>query len=229
MATIIITGASGALGTIVTGYLLEKGYTIAAIGSPNHDMSTLGSHPALYKWQVNLEDEKATGECIQKIITRTPDVRGAILLAGGLTKGDLSTTDDAAIAQQISTNFTTAYHVIRSLFPYMMQRREGRIVLIAAKRVFVPADAPSFIAYTLSKGMLVQLAEILNEAGKHNNVTASVVASGHFDTAKNREAAPGADYSGWVKPEALSAIFELLVSPAGDPLRQTVIKAYGGG
>jgi len=37
---------------------------------------------------------------------------------------------------------------------------------------------------------------------------------------------PGADFEKWVKPEALAAVLEFMISDKGSVLRETVLKVY---
>jgi short-subunit dehydrogenase len=67
------------------------------------------------------------------------------------------------------------------------------------------------VAYTLSKSLLLNLVELLNEEGKEKGVIVHALIPGTIDTEENRKAMPSADFSTWVKAETLAAKMMKLV------------------
>ena len=129
--------------------------------------------------------------------------------------GDLGATDGETLRKMISLNFETAYNVARPVFQHMLENGSGRVVLIGAENALKPEVGKLMMGYALSKRMLFNLAELLNATARGKNVHCSVVAPGTIDTALNRKEMPNADPSGWVKPEQLADILEVLVSGKG--------------
>jgi len=226
MATILISGANGNLGTAVTRTFLQKDYRVAAAVYPESAKATMPSHPNLDVQVVNLSDEAAAGSYVHSVIERTGQVDAALLLAGGFAPGKLETTGKAELQQQISLNFETAYFLVRPLFAHMMQRNKGRIVLVGARPALVASQGKNAMAYALSKSLLFKLAEFLNAEASGKNVTVTVVAPSTLDTPPNRQSMPNANPADWVKPEQLAEILEFVVSDKGGPLRETVLKVY---
>jgi NAD(P)-dependent dehydrogenase (short-subunit alcohol dehydrogenase family) len=226
MKTVIITGANGNLGTAVTNTFLAKNYKLIATVRKEEDLKELPQHENLQVEILDLTNEEKTQAFVQKIIEQHKNIDGALLLVGGFAMGDIATTNSEDIKKQITLNFDTAYHVTRPLFQHMMEKNNGKIVLIGARPALQASAGKTLIAYGLSKSLLFKLAEYLNAEAKGKNVTVSVVAPSTIDTEPNRKSMPDADFDKWVKPEALAEILEFIISGKGDPLRETVLKVY---
>ena len=226
MKTVIITGASGNLGRVVTKKFLDSGYAVIATVRNETGRQELPAHDHLSVEIVNLSKESTVNSFAAAALTRHNKIDGLLMLAGGFSMGNIGDTDASAIRKQIALNFDTAYFVARPLFQHMLRNKYGRLVFIGSRPALEAAAGKNMIAYSLSKSMLVELAALLNADGKEKNVTATVVAPGIIDTPVNRKDMPDADFSKWVKPEALADILEFIISDKGDPLRETVLKVY---
>lgn len=226
MKTVIITGANGNLGTAVTRFFLDKDYQVIATVANEAMKAGLTFAPQLDVHVVDLADETAAANFIKLVIDQYHSIDAALLLVGGFAMGSVADTSSADIDQQVSLNFKTAYHVARPLFQHMLTKGQGRVVFIGARPALEPSAGKNLVAYGLSKSLLFTLADYMNEEAKGKNVTATVVAPSTLDTALNRKSMPDVNPDSWVKPEALAAILEFIVSDAGAPLRESVYKVY---
>lgn len=223
---IIITGANGNLGTAVTNHFLNEGYKIIATVISDEARKDLPESENLQVDVVNLTNEEETKAFVEKAISDHRTIDAALLLVGGFAMGNIEATSASDIKKQLSLNFETAYHVARPLFQHMKENGHGRIVFIGSRPAIEASSGKNLIAYGLSKSLLFKLAEYLNAEAKGTNVTATVVAPSTLDTPLNRKSMPDADPEKWVKPEALAAILEFVVSDKAMPLRETVLKVY---
>jgi NAD(P)-dependent dehydrogenase (short-subunit alcohol dehydrogenase family) len=224
--TIIITGANGNLGTAVTNHFLNEGYNIIATVVSDEARKDLPQSLNLQVEVVNLTSEEETAAFVQKAIAQHKQIDGALLLVGGFAAGNIEATAASVIKKQLSLNFDTAYHVARPLFLHMKENGYGRLVFIGARPAIDATAGKNLLAYALSKSLLFKLAEYLNDEAKGTNVTATVVVPSTLDTPLNRKSMPDADPDNWVKPEALAAILEFVVSDKASPLREPVLKVY---
>jgi NAD(P)-dependent dehydrogenase (short-subunit alcohol dehydrogenase family) len=226
MKTIIITGAGGGLGSIVTKQFLGEGYTVVAVVSGEAGKAAMPAHPQLQTEAVDLSDETASATFARRMILQHKKIDGAFLLAGGFAMGDIQSTGSADLQKMFSVNFETAYHLTRALFQHMMEQGDGRIVLIGARPALSAGDGKNMVAYGLSKSLLFTLADYINEAARGKNVTCSVVVPSTIDTPANRKSMPQADASRWVRPEQLADLLSFIVSEKGSALREPVLKLY---
>lgn len=224
--TVIITGANGNLGTAVTNYFLQQAYQIIATVSSDEGRKDLPETDNLQVQVVNLAIEAETTAFVERVIEQRAKIDGALLLVGGFAMGNIATTSAEDIKKQLSLNFDTAYHVARPLFQHMKQNGHGRIVFIGSRPALEAKVGKGMLAYALSKSLLFKLAEYLNDEAKGTDVTTTVVVPSTLDTPPNRKAMPDANPDKWVKPEALAAILEFVVSEKASTLRETVLKVY---
>src|SRR5215218_5317031 len=101
MATIIITGASGNLGTTVTRHFLKAGHRVIATVHRKEDEKELPNDANLEIQTVNLSVEEESSRFIDGAILTYKRIDAALLLAGGFAAGKMETTDSAAIKKQI--------------------------------------------------------------------------------------------------------------------------------
>src|SRR5258708_25848591 len=102
-------------------------------------------------------------------------IDGALLVAGGFAMGDMGATDGEALKKMTSLNLETAYFIARPLFRHMLENGYGRLVFIGARPALKPEQGKGALAYSLSKSLLFQLAELLNAEAKGRNVVAAGV------------------------------------------------------
>jgi NAD(P)-dependent dehydrogenase (short-subunit alcohol dehydrogenase family) len=227
MKTVVITGANGNLGAVVTSLFLSRGYRVLAVVGSADSLTRLPSHENLEGFSVDLTQEDPTRKFVQSAITKHQRIDGAILLAGGFAMGKISTTSLEDVKKQLAINFDTAYTVTRPLFDHMLANNAGRIVFMGARPALVPEQGFGNVAYSLSKTMLIKLAEYLNAEAVGRNVTATVVVPSTINTLANRNSMPKADFSKWVDPAQIAGVLEFVLSDSGSSLRDAVLKVYG--
>lgn len=230
MRTFIISGAGGNLGAATVHAFLQAGHRVIAVARENSPaLQFAAGHEAFWTESLDLEQEENAAAFVQSVIERFGRIDGLLALAGGFAPGDLPSTDTAALHRMFKLNFETAYHLVRPLFPHLLANGFGRIVLVGSRSALKAHDAGHALPYALSKGLLFQLADILNAMAKGKNVTASVIVPAVIDTPQNRKAMPDADTGKWVRPEEIAQVLAYLCSEAGDALREPLLKFYGNG
>jgi NAD(P)-dependent dehydrogenase (short-subunit alcohol dehydrogenase family) len=87
-------------------------------------------------------------------------------------------------------------------------------------------NSKGMVAYGMAKSLIFRLAELMNEEAKGYNVVTTVIVPSTIDTPQNRKSMPDADFSKWVKPEAIADIIYEYCTPAASVIRESVIKIY---
>lgn len=223
--TVIITGASGNLGTAAVDAFLNTGYRVIATGSTSPGVEGAGNENLEYR-AVNLLLEHEANAFVEEVITAHGTVDGGLLLVGGFALGGIEVTGADELKKMYALNFETAYFVARPLFKHMLDKGYGRIVFVGARPAIIAQQGKGMIAYALSKALLFQLAELLNQEAKGMNVVASVIVPGTIDTPQNRESMPDGNHKDWLKPAAIAAILEFICSEKALPIRESIYKLY---
>lgn len=224
--TVLITGAGGNVGQAAVKQFLSDGYRVIAITSPGKSGQT--SSDSIHFIELNLKDEEGAQKVVQHCISKFGSIDAALITAGGWAGGSVDSTRGTDMDKMISLNFTTAFNIVRPVFMQMKEQAfGGRIVLFGARAALVPQQGKTSFAYSLSKGMLFHLAELLNAEGADRNVVTSVVVPATIDTPQNREAMPKANFADWVTPDEIAKLMSFLCSADASALRDPVIKVYG--
>ena len=226
MKTILITGANGNLGQVVSRRLLDDGFRLLAVEGLA-GTGKLPEHENIEVSELDLSDEMQVRDYIGNILQKEPDILAAVLLAGGFAMGKITETGKESLNRMIDLNFYTAYNLVKPLFEHFLGKaRGGQFIFIGSRPGLNPADGKDFFAYTLSKSMLFRLAEVINAEGKDKGVSATVIVPSTIDTAANRKAMPGADFSKWVPPSNIADAISFCLTDTGRMLRDQVIRIY---
>jgi len=224
--TILITGANGNLGVAAVKKFLAAGYKVIGVDQSGTHLGFAADHDNFELKSVDAGDEKAVATFVEEIIELNGRIDGALLLVGGFAMGDVQATGGEELQKMYALNFETAYFFARPLFGHMLGNGYGRLVFMGARPALQPEQGAALLAYTLSKSLLFELAQLLNATAKGKNVVVSVVAPSVIDTPVNRQSIPGADPAAWVKPGDIADLLEFICSEKGDTIREPVYKIY---
>ncbi|HEX6087062.1 MAG TPA: SDR family NAD(P)-dependent oxidoreductase [Thermoanaerobaculia bacterium] len=185
MRTLLITGATGGLGSEILPYLAGA-YDCVALYRSESSFNALRDSVggALRGVQADLGDPESVRNAVRS--TGTP--YGLVHLAGGFAPGTLAKTDDAAWANMLSLNLTAAFVVIRETLAAMNHAAAGRIIVISSEAsVTKPAGS---VAYTVAKSGLNTLIEVVAKELRGTGITANALLPSSLDTAAMREVMP---------------------------------------
>ena len=221
--SIIITGATGNLGSAVTKRLIADGYELYTTLVPNEKPA---EDPHIHGTHVDLFNEADCDKFVREVIAGGTELRAGILLVGGFQMGGLLETDFTALDKMFRLNFYTAYSMVKPLFAHFEKSGGGQIILIGARPALKPDDGNWAVAYSLSKSLIFRLAELINEKGKEKDIRATVIVPSTIDTPANRQSMPDADFHKWVPAESIADTIAFALSDSGSVMRESVIKVY---
>ncbi|WP_353721866.1 SDR family NAD(P)-dependent oxidoreductase [Dyadobacter sp. 676] len=222
---VIVSGATGNLGKDVVKKLTELGYGLHInVREGKTDAYADNAHVSNYL--ADLADAGQAELFVAKAIASAGRIEAGILLAGGFAMGRLADTTDADIERMLTMNFKTAFHVVKPLMKHFKANGGGQFIFIGARPALAPETGTGSFAYTLSKTLIFQMADLINAEGKSKHITATVIVPSIIDTPDNRTAMPGSDFSKWVPAADLAEGVAFVLSDTGKKLRQTVLKLY---
>jgi len=204
--SIIVTGASGALGQEVCKVLLENGLKVA----PVHG--------------VDLADADQAQKAISEIAESSGPVQGLVNVAGGFAwetvmDGDISTWD-----RMWAMNVQTALNACRSTIPFL-EAGHGCIVNIGSAAA-VRAEFGKG-AYAAAKSGVARLTESLAEELKSKAIRVNAVLPSIIDTPANRKDMPDADFDSWVTTRELANVIAFLLSDKASGITGALIPVTG--
>src|SRR2546425_9642664 len=161
----IVTGGTGALGQAVTQRFLTEGavvavpYAVAKERDQLCERATPADRGRLVTEPVDVTDLAAMTAFVERTVVARGRVDILVGAVGGFAAGSLLETDEATWRRMLDLNLTSAFAATKAVAPHMVRARYGRIVLVASRAVVVPAGG--VLAYTVSKGGVIALAQAL--------------------------------------------------------------------
>jgi NAD(P)-dependent dehydrogenase (short-subunit alcohol dehydrogenase family) len=228
---LVVTGASGALGSSLVARLVRPERVVVAVGRSVEQARLDATHGAgralgaafdvsvIAEWERVIEQLKTDGHVI----------RGAVLAAGGWRGGEkLHEQSDATTWQaMLNVNFETVRASLQALLPGMVAEQRGSIVAIGSMAAVRPWEQAKSAAYAASKAAMVALAQAVAAEVLADGVRVNVVLPSTIDTPANRASMPQADTSRWVQPDSLADVVTFLLSDAARDISGAALPVYG--
>jgi NAD(P)-dependent dehydrogenase (short-subunit alcohol dehydrogenase family) len=173
MKTLIITGGTGGLGTVVVERLSRE-YRCVLLKRPETDLNA----------------EPSVRAALARAVEEFGAPYGLVHMAGGYVGGEVSETSSETWQSMIGLNLTSAFLVIRETLAHMQRDQPGRIVAISSEASLTKFAGAA--AYTISKTALNVLVELTAAELRETPITANALLPGTLDTPASRQAMPDA-------------------------------------
>jgi len=220
---VVVTGGSGALGSIVVEEFQRLGGRIS-VPVRQGQSSVKG---AAFVSPCDLGNEEQARRFFNEAEKHIGPTDVLVCLAGGFVGGSLvEETSEQELENQFRMNFLTTHHAVCMTVGGMKQRKCGRIVTIAAMPAVQPA--PRREAYAVSKAAVVTLTQTVSREVHGTGVTCNAIAPSIIKTKANMEGTPAEKTAGWVPPEEIAALITFLCSREAASINGNVIKIFGG-
>lgn len=223
---VIITGASGGLGAVVTKAFLDNGAKVVGVDRSAHSKNP--SHPSLSHFAVALENAGAVQMLIADVMEMYSRIDAVVHLVGGFAGGQrIDETPDETWESMIAINLRPAWVLTRAVLPLMREARHGSIIAIGSSAALHPVATLG--AYGASKAAVISLIRTIAEENREFGIRANIVSPNTMDTPANRAAMPDSDPTKWVQPANVASLLVWLVSDAGAEVNGAVIPLPGRG
>jgi NAD(P)-dependent dehydrogenase (short-subunit alcohol dehydrogenase family) len=179
---VLVTGASGGIGSAIALALAEPGWTLAL--HYRSDLSAVsrlaeavnGAGARAYIVQADLATPGGASSLGAAVRTDVGPVDILVNNAGDWVEKPLLETNDQEWDRMINTDLRSTYELTRSLAPSMVERNWGRIVNISsiASLNYVPGEG----LYGIAKAGINMLTKTLGVELARSGVTANAVAPG---------------------------------------------------
>jgi NAD(P)-dependent dehydrogenase (short-subunit alcohol dehydrogenase family) len=228
----LIAGGTGGLGREVTMAFLEAGASVVVTYRLADEFAAVvaaaerfGATPPVGV-SVDVTDAQAVEKCIAEIATKRGRLDILVNTVGGYAGGkSLWEADPATYDRMLQLNLRAGFVLARAVVPRMIQQNRGWIVNIASKAALDHAAGGA--VYAASKAGALALFDSLAAEVKPHNINVNSVLPSIIDTAANRGAMPGADFSKWPKPEEIARVILFLCSEEARVIHGAAIPVYG--
>jgi NAD(P)-dependent dehydrogenase (short-subunit alcohol dehydrogenase family) len=226
---IIVTGASGNLGSVVARVLAGRGAQVVCVDRVERKFDAVehGSNPDRLLWVSghNVADKAAMDDVVAQTIARFGKITGLVNTVGGFATGRVA--DDALDHWDLMMMLNAKVAVVTSaaVLPHMMTAGHGRIVHIAAQPGLKATAGQA--AYAASKAAVIRIMESIAAEHRADRITANCVMPGTIDTPINRAAMPNAKPDIWIQPKSIADLIAFLMSPEAALVTGAAIPATG--
>jgi NAD(P)-dependent dehydrogenase (short-subunit alcohol dehydrogenase family) len=177
--TIVISGATGALGQQTAKTFAQMGHNLALLDNDQNKLDSLTADLQLppdrfLSLLVDLRDGQAVQDSAAAVSARFGNIHALIHLVGGWTGGKtLSETSPEDMIFMLNQHVWTTFHLFRAFAPKLAASGWGRVMVVSASTVANPPGKSG--AYTAAKAAQENLVLTLAAELKDNGVTANII------------------------------------------------------
>ena len=224
--TVLITGATGAVGGAVVDTMLEAGWNVVATWVVPEERERMREREGLELVQADLLQEKEVGDAVTRAAFGPGGLRAVVNLVGGYAAGaPLHDTSLVDFEKLFRLNLRPTFLVTRAAVPFMLDAGGGSIVCVSARAAVQPFGGA--VGYVSSKAAVLGFAQAVAADYRDQGVRCNAVLPSVVDTPANRKAQPDADHSRWVAPADIAAVIGFLCSDDSGPVSGAAVPVYG--
>jgi NAD(P)-dependent dehydrogenase (short-subunit alcohol dehydrogenase family) len=229
---VLVTGGTGGLGREVTMAFLEAGASVTVTYRVAEEFTAvvsaaqrIGAKPPEGA-AVDVTDAAAVEKLVADVVAKHGRLDILVNAVGGYAGGtNLWEVDPKTYDQMLQLNLKAGFVLARAIVPAMIRQNRGWIVNVASKAALDHAAGGAL--YEASKAGALALFDSLAADVKPHNINVNSVLPSIIDTAANRKAMPGADFSRWPKPEEIARVILFLCSEEARVIHGAAIPVFG--
>ena len=228
---VMVTGASGNLGSAVTRAFVDAGAKLALIDRQPERLAErfpelVSESERFLTENADLTSEAAVTAVVEKIIEKFGRIDVLVHTVGGFFSGPpLHETPLDKLEFMLTINAKTTFITNQAVLKKMVPQGSGKIINIAARPAF--QGNKNMSAYSAAKAAVLRLTESAAAEVKSDGINVNAIIPGTIDTPQNREAMPNANADNWVQPESLADVILFLASPAARDIHGAAIPVFG--
>jgi short-subunit dehydrogenase len=179
--TVVLAGATGAIGRATCGALLSQGATVVAVGRDPVRLAQLQEDLQAPSGQLlvlpaDLSRENPWPAVLEKTLAARRAVDIFIHAAGRIAPGAFLELTDSEIDSLVQVNFRSVVSAARVFLPHMAERRAGQFIVVGSLGGIVPM--PFETMYASTKFALRGFCLSLREEMRSQGVTLSLISPG---------------------------------------------------
>lgn len=174
-ARVLLTGASGGIGSEVCKQLLDNQVAVYAVSRNKQKLDTLFSenNNLLNKIEADISTQSGRSEVANMLNTSNANVNVLINCAGSNQFSSISDMSEIDVIQQVNTNLVTPILLIKSLLPMLAKQDKAKIINVGSS--FDSIGFPGFSVYSATKFGLRGFSESLRRELSDTNIEVSLV------------------------------------------------------
>jgi NAD(P)-dependent dehydrogenase (short-subunit alcohol dehydrogenase family) len=227
---VLVAGGTGGLGRAVSRAFLKEDARVIVTYRNREEFAAFageaGLDSPLEGYQVDVTDESATGEFIDRVVAKYDRLDAMVNTVGAYAGGaKLWDMDTKVFDRMMALNLRSGLLLSRAVIPPMLKAKRGAIVNVASKAALDHAAGNA--AYAASKAAALAMMDSLAAELKGTGVRVNSILPDIIDTEANRKAMPGADFAKWPKPEDIARVILFLCSDEAKVIHGAALPVYG--
>ena len=227
----VVTGATGALGRIVTERLAGAGGRLVLAGRDEARLRdvAVGLGLADDGWIAVAGDLDAKGcaAIAQAAEAAYGSADIVVHLVGGYVGGTtIAETDPAALESMLDQHVRTTFHLARAFSGPLTRSGAGRFVAVTSPFGFEPAGKNA--AYAAAKAAQTSLVLSLAQELRATGATANAILVRTIDTNGERITAPTTANARWTTPDEIAAAILWLCGTDAERINGVALPLFGG-
>ncbi len=171
---VLLTGASGGLGTAIAKHLSEKNYIVYGTSRQPHTSP-------YYTWiPMDLSDADSIDEAVKQVLSKENRIDILINNAGIGITGSVEETSIEDIKHVFNVNVFGVVQTIQKVLPMMRKQQSGTIINISSIAGYTGLPFRGF--YSATKSAVMRMSEALSSEVKSFNIKVIDIAPGDFQT-----------------------------------------------
>ena len=189
--TAVVTGGNGGIGLAMATGMAEAGASIVVAGrngekNANAVAALVEIGATAASFEIDVTDEGACAAMMAFAKERFDRIDILVNNAGTNIRKAPETLSVAEWSTVLNTNLTSAFVCSQAVYPYLCEAGGGKIINIGS--MYSLFGAPMVVAYSASKGGIVQMTKSLAAAWAKDNIQVNAVLPGWIDTDLTRQA-----------------------------------------
>lgn len=228
---VVITGATGGLGRVVTRHLAEHGAQLALLGRTPERLTQLAHDLSLPQGRylahtVDLGEPGAAQAAAEAVMEKFGRADVLLHLVGGWTGG--KTIVEVAVdevSNMLQQHLWTTFYLAQAFIPHLVANQWGRVIVVSSPYALQPRAKGA--AYAIGKAAQETLMMTLAQELKGSAVTANVLLVRAIDVEHQRDREPTSRNASWTTPEEITAAILYLCSDEARMVNGARIPLYG--
>ena len=227
---VLITGATGGLGSGVAAAFAERGATLILTARKQASLvatfTDLQADHELLLLAADVTDEDSVQNLVDAALEKYGRIDILCNIAGGFAMGSpVHETSLETWEFMLNLNAKSIFLLCRAVIPSMLEQGFGKIVNVAAMAGL--NGRAKMAPYSISKSAVIRLTESMAAELKGNGINVNCILPGTIDTPANRQNMPKADASKWIAPQDLANVILFLSSELGTAVHGAIIPVTG--
>lgn len=179
--TVILTGATGGIGSTIARMLAEAGARLAVTDLDAGRVESLAQEIGAFGEAADASSPKAFARFHARVESELGPLDGLVNCAGLWAPLPYDQIDESAWASTLAGNLGTAFAACRTVLPGMVERRDGSVVNFASTAGEYGSISPA-AHYAAAKGGVIALTKSLAREVGAAGVRVNAVSPGPIDT-----------------------------------------------